>query len=409
MNLKNVSAAIIKNNDCIFLARRSKGQNLSGYWEFPGGKQEIGETIQECLVRELKEELQISVKCSSVLVENKHVYERGSINLIAVETEIIEGDIMLSVHDKFEWVKADDILSYNLAPADIPIAKWLKSQNKLSKLSPGDILLNDDLCETFLCSTQGGMRRSNRTNTLLIISDHVESIYEDRWIEDVLHYTGMGKKGDQSLSWMQNKTLNESLLNAVDLHLFEVFESSSSKEYTYTGEVVLSDNPYQEIQNDEDGNLRNVWVFPLKVKGEEKPIVDIDYSRRPFHKKTKKAKKLSDSELKKRASAAKGKGGSRVVSMTQYDRDPYISELSKRLANGICQLCQNPAPFKNKEGEPFLESHHIEWLSDGGEDTIENTVALCPNCHRKMHIQKKKDDVEKLKLIKSNSKPIFVD
>ncbi|MSR17052.1 MAG: HNH endonuclease, partial [Methylococcaceae bacterium] len=40
---------------------------------------------------------------------------------------------------------------------------------------------------------------------------------------------------------------------------------------------------------------------------------------------------------------------------------------------------------KTKEGEPYLESHHIEWLANGGADSIENTTALCPNCHRKMH------------------------
>jgi 5-methylcytosine-specific restriction protein A len=62
-----------------------------------------------------------------------------------------------------------------------------------------------------------------------------------------------------------------------------------------------------------------------------------------------------------------------------------VAELAKRRAQGICQLCDDPAPFVDKKGNPFLETHHIVWLSKDGEDTIENTVALCPNCHRKMH------------------------
>ena len=53
--------------------------------------------------------------------------------------------------------------------------------------------------------------------------------------------------------------------------------------------------------------------------------------------------------------------------------------------------------FSDKEGKPYIETHHIDWLSKGGEDTIENTVALCPNCHRKMHIINSEKDVEKLK------------
>lgn len=78
-------------------------------------------------------------------------------------------------------------------------------------------------------------------------------------------------------------------------------------------------------------------------------------------------------------------------------RNPYISELAKRKASGICQLCGNPAPFKDIDGNPFLETHHIEWLSEGGQDIIENTVAICPNCHRKMHVLNLPKDVSLLK------------
>ena len=53
---------------------------------------------------------------------------------------------------------------------------------------------------------------------------------------------------------------------------------------------------------------------------------------------------------------------------------------------GLCDLCEQPAPFQNKSNEAYLECHHIIWLAQGGEDTIANTVALCPNCHRKMHV-----------------------
>jgi len=63
---------------------------------------------------------------------------------------------------------------------------------------------------------------------------------------------------------------------------------------------------------------------------------------------------------------------------------------------GTCELCDQPAPFTKKNGDPYLEVHHVKQLADGGEDTINNAVALCPNCHRKMHSLGLKSDLAKL-------------
>lgn len=90
------------------------------------------------------------------------------------------------------------------------------------------------------------------------------------------------------------------------------------------------------------------------------------------------------------------------VSTTQYKRDHYIAELAKREANGVCQLCGANAPFVDGAGIPYLESHHIIWLSQGGSDTIDNTIAVCPNCHRRLHVLNDEGDVEHLKMIKKD-------
>ena len=76
----------------------------------------------------------------------------------------------------------------------------------------------------------------------------------------------------------------------------------------------------------------------------------------------------------------------RTVSSNVYIRNQDIAEYTKRRAKGVCQLCGQQAPFNDKNGNPYLECHHIIWLSKGGSDSIDNTVALCPNCHKKMHI-----------------------
>lgn len=148
----------------------------------------------------------------------------------------------------------------------------------IASLAPGTELNNEQLCEIFGCGPQGGMRRSHATNTLVLVSDHYGSIYDDRWIDGVLHYTGMGQKGDQSLTFMQNRTLAESGSNGVAVHLFEVFTPKPRK-YVYTGEVALAGDPYQEVLTDDGGKERTVWVFPLTLKSGEPPALPNDLLR----------------------------------------------------------------------------------------------------------------------------------
>ncbi|NWB98358.1 HNH endonuclease [Pseudomonas gingeri] len=68
-----------------------------------------------------------------------------------------------------------------------------------------------------------------------------------------------------------------------------------------------------------------------------------------------------------------------------FVRNPYVIAVRLTLAKGKCDLCKQNAPFKNKENKPYLEVHHITHLANGGSDTLANTQALCPNCHRKLH------------------------
>lgn len=84
------------------------------------------------------------------------------------------------------------------------------------------------------------------------------------------------------------------------------------------------------------------------------------------------------------------------LTTTQFVRNIYVAEYAKRIAKGKCDLCGKRAPFKDKYKKPYLEEHHVIWLSQGGTDTIDNTVALCPNCHRKMHVVANPNDVKKL-------------
>lgn len=114
-------------------------------------------------------------------------------------------------------------------------------------------------------------------------------------------------------------------------------------------------------------------------------------------KRRYRVRNFTISELREKTENNNGKEITVKLTTTKtYIRDSYVKEYTKRLANGHCQLCGKEAPFNDNYGIPYLETHHIIWLSNGGEDSIENTVALCPNCHRKMHIVNTEEDIEKL-------------
>jgi 5-methylcytosine-specific restriction protein A len=74
-----------------------------------------------------------------------------------------------------------------------------------------------------------------------------------------------------------------------------------------------------------------------------------------------------------------------------YYRDPAVRAWVLKNANGKCEACDSDAPFLLPDGFPFLEVHHMIPLALGGPDTIENALALCPNCHRRVHLSKDKD------------------
>ncbi len=121
------------------------------------------------------------------------------------------------------------------------------------------------ICEIFRSASQGGMRRSKRTNTLVLISDHTnKNPYQDRWLGGILLYTGMGLVDNQSFQYRQNKTLSESNFNGVEVHLFEVLDDSTAAKYVYQGVMKLAGRIFMARQPDANGNLRDACIFPLK-------------------------------------------------------------------------------------------------------------------------------------------------
>ncbi|PFE56304.1 restriction endonuclease [Bacillus cereus] len=257
---------------------------------------------------------------------------------------------------------------------------------------PGGVYTNQQVMDVFKCDNNQGMRRSHATNSLVLFTKINKDLYNDRWNRDILYYTGMGKKGDQTLQGNQNKTLYESNDNAIKVYLFETI---ASQKHLFRGKVKLSDFPFTEVQEDLNKQKRKVWIFPLSILNDNSYMAE-EVIKKKKKNDQKKAGKLKGEALKGRAKKAVLACSKRNTLTTTFVRDEYVAQFAKERANGVCELCDQPSPFEDKEGNPYLESHHVEWLSRGGKDSIYNTVGVCANCHRRLHVLDDKADVEKL-------------
>ncbi len=124
-NMKEVTAAVIAREGRILLLRRAAGQKHAGFWEFPGGKTEPGETPQQGLARELQEELGIAVEVGAHIIDSPYHYPGGAINLRAYHVAWVGGEMQLRVHDAAAWCLPAELPGYGLTPADIPVAEHL--------------------------------------------------------------------------------------------------------------------------------------------------------------------------------------------------------------------------------------------------------------------------------------------
>ena len=124
--LLKVTAAVLEKDGKFLIAKRKKDDVLGGLWEFPGGKIEDDETAEECLAREWKEELDITVEVGELIASNRHKYPHGYFELSAFRVKYIGGEIVLNDHDDFKWITVDEMDNFEFPPADIPIIKELK-------------------------------------------------------------------------------------------------------------------------------------------------------------------------------------------------------------------------------------------------------------------------------------------
>ena len=127
-----VVAALIEKDGKVLIAKRLTGDaNVFGKWEFPGGKVELNEDEFNAIEREIFEEFELKIKAKEFLVNNICEYPNKIVDLRLYSCDYISGEFKLHDHSEIAWVDKNELLNYDLALADIPLAKYVIGQ-KLS-------------------------------------------------------------------------------------------------------------------------------------------------------------------------------------------------------------------------------------------------------------------------------------
>ena len=128
--IKVVAALICKDNK-ILIARRATGDpNVLGKWEFPGGKVEANESEEAAIEREIKEEFELTVKAKRFLINNICEYPEKKIDLRLYECEYLSGEFCLHDHFEYKWVEITKLIDFDLAPADVSLARYVMEEYK---------------------------------------------------------------------------------------------------------------------------------------------------------------------------------------------------------------------------------------------------------------------------------------
>jgi mutator protein MutT len=123
----HVTAGLVWKDGKLLITRRPEGSHLAGYWEFPGGKQEPGESLEACLEREIQEELGMKVKAVKHLLQIDHDCETKSITLHLFQCSWLNGAPTPIGCDELRWVKPGELANYQLPPPDVQLLPLIQN------------------------------------------------------------------------------------------------------------------------------------------------------------------------------------------------------------------------------------------------------------------------------------------
>jgi 5-methylcytosine-specific restriction enzyme A len=242
---------------------------------------------------------------------------------------------------------------------------------------PGQFYRRRSLHDRFSGQSQGGISTPARFPVILIFtgSSGQQYGYGDGWVNDTtFEYYGEGQVGDQRFI-KGNSAIRDHLINSKTLLIFETTNTPNVKfigEMIYTGHHI-SDAP------DINGDIRKAIVFELVLT---MTLNDNDGVNNKLNSELP-----SDLEgLRTAALADSAESRTRTTRLANTRRrSEAVKRYARARANGFCEGCNLEAPFVTRGGDPYLEVHHVHRLSDGGPDRPDAVIAICPNCHRRVH------------------------
>ncbi len=126
-----VTAAAMIREGKVLIAQRESGSHMEFRWEFPGGKLEPEESPEECIIREIKEELDMDIEVLDIYKVVKFKYEEKDILLLCYLCKVIKGEGRTLECNDFRWVKREELVDFDFVPADLPVVEKLIKDEKL--------------------------------------------------------------------------------------------------------------------------------------------------------------------------------------------------------------------------------------------------------------------------------------
>jgi 5-methylcytosine-specific restriction protein A len=225
----------------------------------------------------------------------------------------------------------------------------------------------------------GGMfvLEANGQPVAAIIKASLDGPYKNEWIEEPtrLKYYLKSISGKFGTHFKANNAI----ITTPDLPILTFVRRTESDPFVFYGMF-----KYEKIIEEEDD--KKAFVLALNAQQSEVVVNEVSHVRESLEKAVRvSSNSPREQRLARLAAAPKKPIAMRVISTAYYRSPDVISEVLFR-AKGVCEGCNRGAPFNRKSnGTPFLEVHHRLPLAEGGDDTVENAIALCPNCHRERH------------------------
>ncbi len=346
---------------------------------------EVIEPIINCEELDNKHKNKIRAKSTKVWIESfKNVgdlysYLKHSINATKKSDKFVEEvnnlnlksfeDVIRGFENKFESYLNENMRISDFILGECYTAYDISTYTKNYNIQSG-IYLNKN--------------KTGKIESIFIKANFSDGKYPNEWLveNEVLKYymQSIASSKDKErpnfdINYQRNKAIIES--NNIPIYLFKKLSKNKyefSGNYKYSGWVEEKDNSkwFRLERNNEKlfNNEISLKSYNEIIENEEARISRLSAEERAKERKNNRDKKVERV----------------IIKEVRYVRDPYVVCDALDRANGICEKCKEKAPFiRKKDNTPYLEVHHMVPLSEGGPDTLDNVIAICPNCHRKMH------------------------